>query len=409
MRTRLTTTFIAAATCPADKKDVPVWDAACPGLAVRVFRTGFKGWYVRYRPGKGRAVAPKWLALGSVEKLGVADARDVARRILGEVALGRDPAGAAAQQKAEAKAAKVASLATALDEYDAELQRRKIVKRSEVISILRRELRDKLGASADLRTMTRQRMVERIDALAKDRPGAAAYLRKAATGFLEWAANRGVIPVSPLAGYRKPRRSRAELLDRPGRALDDNEIRKLWAATDTRFGTLVRICLLTGVRRGVAASMEWGDLDLEAGEWLIRAEVAKTGRQRIVYLAPLAVELLRAVPRIAGEPLVFPSDAGTIISGWTKRVSAVVKAAGVDFAMHDTRRSFRTGLSRLGVDRDTAELCLGHWRGDLVETYDRDGAKERQRRACTRWAEHVARFTQAQKAKVMPIRQQRSA
>ncbi len=98
-------------------------------------------------------------------------------------------------------------------------------------------------------------------------------------------------------------------------------------ATDGRFGTLVRICLLTGVRRGEAAAMEWDDLDLEAGQWLIRAEVAKTGRERVVYLAPLAVELLRAVPRMKDQPLVFPSDAGTVITGWTKRVAAVAKAA----------------------------------------------------------------------------------
>ncbi len=52
--------------------------------------------------------------------------------------------------------------------------------------------------------------------------------------------------------------------------------------------------------------------------------------------------------------------------------------------MHDPRRTFRTGLSRIGVDRDTAELCLGHWRGDLIEAYDRDTAEPRQRAAVER-------------------------
>jgi len=63
--------------------------------------------------------------------------------------------------------------------------------------------------------------------------------------------------------------------------------------------------------------------------------------------------------------------------------------------MHDTRRTFRTGLSRIGVDRDTAELCLGHWRGDLIEVYNRDTAKKRQRDAVEAWAEHVVKVTDA--------------
>ena len=218
-----------------------------------------------------------------------------------------DPAGKASEQKAEAKARKAAALGAAIDDYERELDRRKLVKRNEVLSALRRELRDKLGAGADLRTITRRQIVDRIEAVAKTRPGAAGYLRKASTGFFDWLANRGVIPVSPLAGYRKPRRTRAEMVDQPGRALRRRrDRRRCGARPRPGSATLVRICLLTGVRRGEAAAMEWDDLDLEAGEWLIRAEVAKTGRERVVYLAPLAVELLRGRAQDQGQAARVP-------------------------------------------------------------------------------------------------------
>ena len=391
MSTRLTTALVNAATCPPGKSEVLLWDAAVSGLAVRVYSDGGKTWCVRYRAGRGRSASLRRVTLGSVGKLGLAEARTTARKFLGDVAMGLDPAGAASERKAAGKAAKAAALGPAIDEYERELTRRKLVKRSEILSALRRELRDKLGADADLRAVTRRQIVDRLDDVGRDRPGAAAYLRKASTGFFDWLANRGVIPVSPLAGYRKPRRTRAEMVDQPGRALSDGELRTVWRNTESRFGALMRICLLTGARRGEAAAMEWGDLDLSTGEWLIRATVAKTGRQRVVYLAPLAVEVLGAVPKIKDQPLEFPSDAGTVISGWTKRVAAIVKASGVDLTVHDTRRTFRTGLSRIGIDRDTAELCLGHWRGDLVEAYDRDTAEQRQRDAVERWAEHVAK------------------
>lgn len=406
MSVRLTTIMVESAVCPPGKTEVLLWDASCPGLAVRVHGTGAKTWCVRYRAGKGREAPVRRLTLGRVDKIGLAEARTAARKFLGEAAMGLDPAGKAAEQKVEARDSKAAALGAAIDAYERELKRRKLVKRSEVISVLRRELRDELGEKTDVRTITRKKMVDRIEAVAKLRPGAAAYLRKASTGFLDWLANRGVIPQSPLAGYRKPRRTRAEMIEQPGRALDDAEVAKLWRATDARFGTLVRICLLTGTRRAEAAAMEWDDLDLKAGEWSIRAEVAKTGRARTVYLAPSAVELLESVPRIKDVALVFPSDAGTAITGWTKRVAAIAKASGVAFTMHDLRRTLRTGLSRLGVDRDTAELCLGHWRGDLIEAYDRNTAEPRQRKALELWAKHVENLCGGPGARVIELPRQ---
>ena len=408
MKARITTAMIAAAACPPGKKYAPLWDLASPGLAVLVYSTGTKVWAVNYRPGKGRQFRSRWHRLDSVERIGPAEARLAAKHFFGEIARGVNPAAERAEQKAEEKALKAAALGTAIDDYERELTRRKLVKRAEVISVLRRELRDKLGTNADLRQITRQKMVTRLEEIAKSRPGASAYLRKASTGFFDWLANKGAIPVSPLAGYRKPRRSRAETIEQPGRALADDEVKAIWRATENRFGALVRLGLLTGCRRGEAAAMEWRDLDQDAGTWLIRAEVAKTGRARFVYLAPLAVEILRNVPVISGVPLVFPSDVGTAITGWTKRVAAVVKDSGVDFTMHDTRRTFRTGLSRLGVDRDTAELCLGHWRGDLVEAYDRDTAEPRQREAVTRWARHVEGLLGRGAGNVHPLRREAS-
>ena len=230
MRSRLTTTSIEAAICPPEKTEILLWDAGCPGLAVRVHRSGAKAWCLRYRHGKGRDAPLRRLTLGAVEKLGPAEARLAARKLLGEVAQGQDPAGKAAVDKAEAKATKRAALGAAIDDYEVELTRRQIVKRSEVLSSLRRELRDPLGTGTDVRTLTRKDLVDRLEELGRTRPGAAGYLRKAATGFLEWLANRGVIPVSPLAGYRKPRRSRAEIVEQTGRALDDAEIKALWRA-----------------------------------------------------------------------------------------------------------------------------------------------------------------------------------
>ena len=148
------------------------------------------------------------------------------------------------QKKAEAKAAASAALSPALDAYDKELESRGIVKRKEVISALRRELRDRLGKETDVRTIALRHVVERIKAIARERPGAAGYFRKAITGFLAWLAQRrrdrhfttGWLPQATSL-------ARAQRLEQAGRALEDHEIAGLWRATATPFGLFVRLCL----------------------------------------------------------------------------------------------------------------------------------------------------------------------
>ncbi len=62
-----------------------------------------------------------------------------------------------------------------------------------------------------------------------------------------------------------------------------------------------------------------------------------------------------------------------------------------DHSVHDLRRSFRSRLSAIGVDRTTAERCLGHLVGNSVErTYDRHDYAAEVIAAVTRWQQHVA-------------------
>jgi integrase len=63
-----------------------------------------------------------------------------------------------------------------------------------------------------------------------------------------------------LAGYRPPKRSRAERLAseaRKARALGDAEIIAVWNACEGRgaFGNAIRLLLLTGARRGEIAKL----------------------------------------------------------------------------------------------------------------------------------------------------------
>ena len=81
-----------------------VWDTYQRGLAIRVQPTGARAWKVIYSY-HGR---PRWLHLGKVDAIGLADARLLAQEHMLEVARGKDPA---AEKRAERGAGTFAELA----------------------------------------------------------------------------------------------------------------------------------------------------------------------------------------------------------------------------------------------------------------------------------------------------------
>jgi integrase len=92
--------------------------------------------------------------------------------------------------------------------------------------------------------------------------------------------------------------------------------------------------------------------------------------------------------------LVFPSPRRkheAKLSGWTQLVAAAVKRSGVDFRLHDLRRTTRTLMSRLGVPEDTAELAIGHVRRGLIATYNKDDAWRARAEAFALVSKHIAR------------------
>jgi integrase len=258
--------------------------------------------------------------------------------------------------------------------------------------------------------LTRRDLVGAIDAVENDgRPGAAEDLRKFTRVFLEWCVGRGFLTANPLAGLRRPMRTRAERLKAAangGRALSDDEIRNVWQAAGDlgSFGALVRLALLTGLRRGELAQIE-RVRDLLADRIVVRPEHAKTGNPHEVPLTPL----MRAV--IAGQPittskLLFPSPTtGDRIRAWSLRVAKLQQASGVDFRLHDLRRTTRTLMSRLGITEDLAELAIGHVRADLVARYNKDDAWAGRCDAFTRVSTHIESLIGTREgAAVIPLR-----
>jgi hypothetical protein len=219
---KLTVQGIAKAACPPGKAEVKLPIEGQRGAYLRL-RGANKTVQMPYRDATGKQRWFKVCDASTTSPKNIADAISIVR---GRLAKGGDPAG---EKKAEAKRER-ARLEPALDAYEADLERRKVVKRGEVMSLLRREMLGPLG-NIELPPLTRNDFVKRIrEVEVGGRPGTAKELKTRACVFLSWCVDQGLITASPLAGWRRPRKTRAERIERPGRALADWELPALWKA-----------------------------------------------------------------------------------------------------------------------------------------------------------------------------------
>src|SRR5262249_50348575 len=151
---------------------------------------------------------------------------------------------------------------------------------------------------------------------------------------------------------------------------------------------LVRLALLTGLRRGELAQIERAR-DLLTDRIVVRPEHAKTGAQHEVPLTPLMRQVIVGAP-VSTSPLLFPSPAtGGRLAGWTRWVANLRQASGVSFRLHDLRRTARTLMSKLGVAEDLAELAIGHVHVVLIARYNKDEAWEGRCDAFARVSTHI--------------------
>ena len=171
------------------------------------------------------------------------------------------------------------------------------------------------------------------------------------------------------------------------------------------FRDLLRFLLLTGQRRVETAQMKWADVHLEGytsadgatyegPTWVIPAASAKMARAQHVPLGSMSVELLKAQHRYAGTDLVFVGNTHSPITGWTSRLLPVRQALGLpDLAPQALRRSYRTGLSEIGVPEPLAETMIAHKRKDIVALYDFSELWGQRIDAQAKWESYIAEVT----------------
>lgn len=219
---------------------------------------------------------------------------------------------------------------------------------------------------------------------------------------LRWCADRDWIESIPT----KPKSIQIQENPRD-RTLSDQEIAKLWSATERMTPTVrdyLRLLLLTGQRTEEVRAMSWPEVDLQSRMWTIPAERYKTRRPQVVPLSEPVVDILKVRKEmgtgawvLAGRDPDRPWN-GERNAGRQLRREMPESAT---FVFHDLRRTVRTGLSRLRVAREVAEAVIGHADTGIVRVYDRHDRTEEKRQALERWAKHVIEVTK-DKSELVP-------
>jgi integrase len=186
------------------------------------------------------------------------------------------------------------------------------------------------------------------------------------------------------------------------------------------FGPSLQIALLTLMRRAEVATMRWRDLDLENGLWSV--PTTKGDKPHLLPLAPVAIAILKGLPRFRG-PYVFTTTGGERpISGFSaakKRADRLIaealaqraKETGADlepmphWTPHDLRRPARSNLSRLRIPPHVAELILAHAVSGIQAVYDVYDYLDERRHALEAWASFLEGLLNSRTdGKVVPLR-----
>lgn len=356
------------------------------GLSVRVMPTGTKTWVFRYMvEGKARR-----MTFGTYPTISLAEVREKHSLAMQDLERGIDPGHKQKEAKAVRKAAP--TVADLLEEFWAMELKHKTTGKERKRLVTKDALPEWGNRKAF--SITRRDAVLLIDKVRERAAITANRLQGVLVRMFNFAAERGILEHSPLAGMKKkPETARK-------RVLTDEEIRILWAALalDNKAMDIfdvsklaIKMILLTGQRPGEVCGMTWNEIHTD-GFWNIPAERRKGGAAQRLPLAAMALDVIEQARSYSGQGhFVFasPHKPGSHLMTHTlsKAIIRHWKEIGFEepFTPHDLRRTLRTRLAEIGVDDVVAECVLGHKLQGIVAVYNRHSYDAEKRQALDRW------------------------
>lgn len=365
---KLTKTTIDKLAVPGDK---PTFyrDDEIRGFGIKVFPSGIKSFFLEKRVSD----KVKRMTIGRYgEELTAEQARKEAQKLVGKIATGVDPVSE--KKEIELKAV------TLSDTYADYLKTRKDLKPK----TLKDYERVIITAFADWRSkpllsISKDMVSKRHTKLGKENGEAWANLSMRvlralfnfAAGQYEDGQGRSLITENPVKRLSQTRAWYR--VDRRRTAIKPHELKSWFAGVMKLPNETLRdyllLIILTGLRRNEAAMLKWPDVDLEGRTLTVRDP--KNRRDHTLPLSDYLFDLLARRKPFATNGYVFPGTgaAGHIVEP-RKQMAKVTESSGVEFTVHDLRRTFITIAESLDIPAFALKLLLNHSDGaDVTAGY----------------------------------------
>lgn len=383
MKRHLTAIAVERMKPPAEGR-AEYFDTVLPGFCLRVTDKGKKTWTLVYRFG-GRLTR---LTLGRYPVLKLDEAREVARQLLQALERGENPAEMRRQEEAEKEETRRNTVASVVDEFIERYAKPKNRRWADTRRVFENHVLPRWG-NRPITAIGKRDVVELLDAVMdRGTPYMANHVLASVRKLFNWAAERGIIEVSPCVYIKAP----AKVVSRD-RVLGDDEIKRVWKAAtamDYPFGPLVKLLLTAAQRRDEVATMRWSEIDFDAAMWTIPRDKTKSGRAQEVPLSALALKLVKALPRQSGPYLFSTLGGERPVSGHSKAKAKIDELSEVtEWRLHDLRRTAATNMARLGVPTSTISRVLNHAESGVTAIYDRHSYLPEKRKALEAWAERL--------------------
>jgi integrase len=361
-------------------RDTFIWDSVVSGFGLKVTPVGRKIYVIQYR--HDRRI--RRYTIGTHGSPWTPDqARKEALRLMGEVASGVDPME---NRSAERKTITVHELC---ELYLAEgcatkkpstlrtdrgriarhviplLGRKRVrnVKRGDIERFLQDVAKGK--TASDVKTGLRGR------AIVRGGRGTASRTLGLLGAIFTFAINRGFREDNPVRGVKRFRDKKRE------RFLTENEftrlgrtIREAEASGTSSVSVIsaIRLLILTGARVSEILTLRWEYVDFERR--ILKLPDSKTD-EKIIHLNPPALDLLRSLHLIEGNPFVFPGgNAGSRLVNLNKPWLRIRKLAELpDVRLHDLRHSFASVGVQQGLGLPIIGELLGHRDTSTTDRY----------------------------------------
>jgi integrase len=336
-----------------------VWDADVRGFGVRCQRRD-RVYMVKYRS-QGRQ---RWFTIGKHGSPWTPElARREAKRLLGLVAEGKDPAD---KKQKDRSAPTVDALADRFLEEHVEAKSKDRTF-TEYKRLVERIVKPELGRlKVD---EVRSSDIERLHLKFRATPYQANRLVALLSKMFNWSGRRGernpCVGIERFGEQKRRRYLSSAELARLGAALVRAEEEEL---TSPYVIAAIRLLVFTGARLTEILTLRWDHVDLERG--FLNLADRKTGAKTI-YLNVAAKRLLTTLPRLDGNPFVVPGERqGRHLVNLEKPWRKVREIAQLpDVRLHDLRHSFASIGAGAGLGLPVIGALLGHAQAATTARY----------------------------------------